>query len=137
MRLPTAPVLRLPLLLLLATVAVPAAAQATCDNCGRIESIQSVQETSSWTPLGSVAVAGDSTGRTTTAYNFSTGNMVTLGAAGGAGYARRSSQSQRARWEIVVRMDAGGTRSLRQGYEPALRVGDRVRVFGTQVELAD
>lgn len=136
MRPSTGPVVRLPLLLLLAAAAVPAGAQPSCDNCGRIEAIRSVQETSNWTPLGSVAT-GDTAGRTTTAYNFTTGNMVTLGAAGGAGYARRAQQYQRPRWEIVVRMDAGGTRSLRQGYEPVLRVGDRVRVFGTQAELAD
>jgi hypothetical protein len=129
--------MRLPILILLAVLAIPAPAQNTCDNCGRVEAIRTVEETSSWTPLGSASVAGDTAGRTTTAYNFTTGNMVTLGAAGGAGYARRSQQYQHPRWEVVVRMEAGGTRSLRQGYEPALRVGDRVRVYGTQVELAD
>ena len=32
-------------------------------------------------------------------------------------------------------MDEGGGRSVIQNYEPLLQVGDRVRVFGTQLEL--
>ena len=55
---------------------------------------------------------------------------------GGAGYARRPSAYERPRWEIRVKMDAGGLRTVSQGYEPALREGDRVRVYGTQLELA-
>jgi hypothetical protein len=32
-------------------------------------------------------------------------------------------------------MDDGTRRSLRQSYEPSLVEGDRVRVYGTQLEL--
>ena len=32
-------------------------------------------------------------------------------------------------------MDDGSARQVTQNYEPLLQVGDRVRVFGTQVEL--
>jgi ABC-type amino acid transport substrate-binding protein len=39
------------------------------------------------------------------------------------------------RWEIVVKMDRGGVRTVTNDYEPALREGDRVRVYGTQLEL--
>lgn len=128
-------------LLLAVLAAPPAAAQPApppaCDNCGRVESVRTVQESAVWTPLGAMGLAGAGRGDVKTAYNFSTGNVVLLGAAGGAGYVRRPQAYERPRWEVVVRMDAGGTRALFQGYEPSLRVGDRVRVFGTQVELAD
>ena len=60
--------------------------------------------------------------------------MVLLGAAGGAGYATRPKAYERPRWQIVVRMDGGGQRTVHHDYEPALREGDRVRVYGTQLE---
>jgi len=59
---------------------------------------------------------------------------VMLGAAGGAGYAKRPNSYERPRWEIVVRMDDGSRRTVNNDYEPALREGDRVRVYGTQLE---
>lgn len=129
--------MRTVLLMLATATALPAAAQSPCDNCGRIEEIRTVRESAAWTPLGTMGSVGAGTGRTTTAFNLSTGSMVVLGAAGGAGYAKRPQSYERPRWEIAVRMDAGGTRLVSQAYEPALRVGDRVRVFGAQLELAN
>ena len=62
--------------------------------------------------------------------------MVLLGSAGGAGYSRRESDFQQARWDLTVKMDAnGGMRPVALTYEPPFRVGDRVRVSGTQLEL--
>ena len=122
----------------LAFVCVQALAQERCDNCGRIESIRTVTTQESWTPLGAMSTASaptDQPGRVTSSYNFSTGNMVLLGAAGGAGYAKRPNAYQRPRWEIKVRMDGGGVRTVTNDYEPALREGDRIRVYGTQLEL--
>ena len=127
--------------LLLMPLAAPVLAQDRCENCGRVESIRTVTTRESWTPLGSVtppARASDpdnQSGRVTSAYDFTSGNTVLLGSAGGAGYARRANAYERPRWEIVVRMDAGGTRTVNQTYEPALRRGERVRVYGTQLEL--
>ena len=132
-------------LLLLAAIAlaaapVPAPAQDKCANCGRVESVREYTQKTGWTPLGAVATpggggsAGDA-GRVSTQYNFTSGNMVMLGAAGGAGYAKRPNSYERPRWEIVVRMDDGSRRTVSHDYEPSLREGDRVRVYGTQLEL--
>jgi outer membrane lipoprotein SlyB len=125
---------------MLAATAVPALAQEKCANCGRVESVREYTAKTGWTPLGATATAGANpsaadAGRVSTQYNFSTGNVVLLGAAGGAGYAKRPNSYERPRWEIVVRMDDGSRRTVSHDYEPALREGDRVRVYGTQLEL--
>jgi outer membrane lipoprotein SlyB len=120
--------------------AVPALAQDKCANCGRVESVREYTAKTGWTPLGATAGAGASqstadAGRVSTQYNFTTGNVVLLGAAGGAGYAKRPNSYERPRWEIAVRMDDGSRRAVTHDYEPAMQVGDRVRVYGTQLEL--
>jgi outer membrane lipoprotein SlyB len=120
--------------------AVPALAQEKCANCGRVESVREYTAKTGWTPLGATASAGANpsagdAGRVSTQYNFSTGNVVLLGAAGGAGYAKRPNSYERPRWEIAVRMDDGSRRTVTHDYEPAIQAGDRVRVYGTQLEL--
>lgn len=131
---------RLLVLAALAAIVAPVQAQERCTNCGRVESIREYTAKTGWTPLGAAGTAGarDSAGdagRVSTQYNFSSGNMVLLGAAGGAGYAKRPNSYERPRWEIVVRMDDGSRRTVSHDYEPTLREGDRVRVYGTQLEL--
>jgi outer membrane lipoprotein SlyB len=118
-----------------------------CERCGKIESIRPVTTKDTWTPLGSVssspaASVGGGAGTSPSAVTmfqigpgFSKQGTVMLGAAGGAAYQTRPSQLNAKRWEVVVRMDAGGTRTVTQNYEPMLREGDRVRVMGTQLEL--
>ncbi len=126
---------------LLVVASAPAFAQERCDNCGRVESIRPSTVREEWTSLGAMntsGLAGDpgnQPGKVTSSFNLSTGNMVVLGAAGGAGYAKRPNAYQRQRWEIVVKMERGGVRTVTNDYEPALREGDRVRVYGTQLEL--
>jgi outer membrane lipoprotein SlyB len=125
---------------LLVATALPAMAQDKCANCGRVESVRESTAKTGWTPLGAMASAGANpaaadAGRVSTQYNFTSGNMVLLGAAGGAGYAKRPNSYERPRWEIAVRMDDGSRRAVTHDYEPAVQVGDRVRVYGTQLEL--
>jgi outer membrane lipoprotein SlyB len=131
------------------TQAPPGPADAgDCERCGKIESIRPVTTKDTWTPLGSVSsspaasVGGGAAGTSPSAITmfqigpgFSKQGTVMLGAAGGAAYQTRPSQLNAKRWEIIVRMDAGGTRAVTQNYEPMLREGDRVRVMGTQLEL--
>ena len=64
-------------------------------------------------------------------------DLVLIGAAGGAVYAKRQNSYQRTRWDVTVKMDGGNTRVVQQRYEPFLREGDRVRILGTQLELIE
>jgi outer membrane lipoprotein SlyB len=126
--------------------ALPAAAQPACTNCGTVLSVSSVRSEQHLTSLGSLSpgtLAGDGFGSqpggVTTQFAIGRGltndGMVVLGAAGGAAYARRSQNAPQMRWEVSVRMDDGTRRTLSQSYEPAVGEGDRVRVYGTQLEL--
>jgi hypothetical protein len=117
--------------------------QASCDNCGVVQSIQTSTQEEQWTPLGSVATGSTPTsGGTESRSMFAFDKkgkreMVTIGAAGGAVYAKRPTSYQRTRWDVTINMDAGGTRVVQQRYEPFVREGDHVRVQGTQIELVD
>jgi outer membrane lipoprotein SlyB len=114
-----------------------------CDRCGTVESIGQTTTREQWTALGSVpSRAGGSSDISPSAVTtfkigpgFSNQGQVMIGAAGGAAYHTRPSERNATRWEIAVRMDDGSARSVIQNYEPLLQVGDRVRVFGTQLEL--
>jgi outer membrane lipoprotein SlyB len=122
----------------------PVPGTTDCDRCGTIQSINRTTAKDQWTPLGSVSASplgsGDPTNPSAvTMYQigkgFSKQGTVLVGAAGGAAYQTRPRELNAPRWEVMVRMDAGGTRSVTQNYEPMLREGDRVRVLGTQLEL--
>ena len=117
----------------------PALTAAECDRCGKVESIRQVTAKDQWTPLGSVAPPTDLGPSAVAVYQvgpgFSNQGQVFVGAAGGAVYRTRPNNREVTRWEVVVKMDDGSGRSVMQNYEPLFVVGDRVHVFGTQVEL--
>ena len=131
---------------MVAALAFGAEAQTDrCDNCGTVVDVRQTTQKTTWTPLGSVTpgtITGDpgaNTGRVTANYQIGpemkNQGMVLLGSAGGGAYARRSKEALQPRWEVIVKMDTGTTRSVSLGYDPSFRKDDRVRVFGTQLEL--
>jgi outer membrane lipoprotein SlyB len=136
-----------------AAAAVPAAAQikpsdAACGNCGIVQSITPVSQRQQWTPLGSVpeaaAMGGGPGGQPGSATMLSIGpgftnkGMVVVGSAGGAAYAQKPNEYQRQRWDVTIKMDNGPPpRVINLSYEPFVQEGDRVRVFGNQLELVN
>lgn len=118
--------------------AVPAGAGA-CDRCGKVVSITQLTTKDQWTPLGSVPSSSDLGPTGVAVYQigpgFSNQGQVFIGAAGGGVYQTRANQRNVKRWEIVVKMDDGSSRSIVQNYEPLFVADDRVRILGTQVEL--
>ena len=141
------PVRSLRALCVLTLVACSALAQPpeACDACGVVLSIRMTTERTQWTPLGSatpsvVTATGSPTGAVSQVQigpKFQSEGIVVLGAAGGAAYAKRPNAYEKPRWDVTVKMDRGGTRVVSQAYEPLLREGDRVRIFGTQLELVN
>ena len=100
---------------------------AECGACGKVESIRVATANQQWTPLGTgVGVGGvPSLGDTPagiTSYKIGPGlsnqGMVVLGSAGGAAYKKTPNSFEQRRWEVTVRMDAGGMRILSLSYEP-------------------
>jgi len=127
---------------------LPASAQGAvdCGNCGTVQKISPVSVRQQWTPLGSMpearGVGGGPTGQPGSATMLSIGpgftnrGMVVVGAAGGAAYAQKPNEYQRQRWDVTVKMDSGPPpRVVNLSYEPYFQEGDRVRVFGNQLEL--
>jgi outer membrane lipoprotein SlyB len=144
MKRPPRSLLALCVLTLLACSALAQPPEA-CDACGVVQSIRMTTERTQWTPLGSatpsvVTASGSPTGSVSQVQigpKFQSQGIVVLGAAGGAAYAKRPNAYEKPRWDVTVKMDRGGTRVVSQGYEPLLREGDRVRIFGTQLELVN
>jgi outer membrane lipoprotein SlyB len=117
-----------------------------CDNCGTVLSITPVDTSQAWAPLGMVVpptvsapVSGMQPGEVSTQYQIGKDGMnkgmVLLGSAGGAVYRERPETVTQRRWQVTVKMDQGDQRVLLQSYEPALHEGDRVHVYGTQLDL--
>ena len=131
----------------LAAAAVQAQPAPRCDNCGTIAGVRQTTEKNTWTPLGTAAPSAGpgesigSTGRVTSAFQIGpqgkNQGLVILGSAGGGSYAKRPDSYEQPRWDLDVTMDAGGTRTVSLRYDPPFRPGDRVRVYGTQLELID
>ncbi len=109
----------------------PRAAPQACANCGVIEAVNEVETEGKGGYLGMIggAVAGGLLGS-----QIGSGRGTTVaqiaGAAGGAlaGNEIQKRVSKTKHYEVLVRLENGGTQTVSYATPPGLRVGDRVRV---------
>jgi len=114
-----------------ATAEAPQSVSRVCAACGKVTTINVVEQEGEGTGLGAVAggviggVLGNQIGR---------GNgrkIATIAGAAGGAYAGHQAEKQiktTQRWNVAVRMEDGSTRMFSFNQEPSVRVGDSVRV---------
>lgn len=114
----------------------PAAQPAYCRDCGTVESVREVKHEAQGTGLGAVAgtLLGGVVGNQMGKGNGNTA-MTVLGAVGGAFAGNEVEKNVRGtkQYEIVVRLDDGGSRVLTQPQAPIWHSGDRVRIVNGAV----
>ncbi len=112
----------------------PAAAPApapVCSNCGVVDSIREITQPGEGSGLGAVAggVVGAILGHQV---GGGTGKKIATvaGAAGGAyaGHQIEKSQRKTTRYEVIVRMNDGSSRSVMMDMVPGWQVGEHVRI---------
>lgn len=115
-------------------------AQASCTNCGIVDSIRAVQVDGSASGVG--AVAGGVTGAVV-GNQIGNGHgrdaMTVLGGIGGAfaGHSLEKNINRHTIYRVTVRMDDGSFRTVSQSQAPVVAVGSKVRVAnGSLVELS-
>jgi outer membrane lipoprotein SlyB len=121
-------------------VASPVAlAQATCADCGRVQSIRYVEQKGQGTGLGAIsgAVVGGVIGHQ---IGSGRGNTVATvaGAAGGAYVGNEVEKNRRtsSQWEVTLKLDSGTTRTFVYSSKPAVNEGDRVKLVDGGRRLA-
>ena len=113
-----------------------ASAPAICSSCGRIESIQTIQQPAQASGVGMVAGAvlggvlgnqvGGGTGR----------KIATVAGAVGGGYAGNEVEKRTratTTYQVRVRMEDGQVRSFPFAQQPGWNAGDRVRIVNGQL----
>lgn len=114
-------------------------AQATCADCGRVQSIRHVEEEGRASGVGAVAggVVGGVLGHQV---GSGTGNTVATiaGAAGGAyvGNKVEKDRKKKSYWAVTLRMDGGATRTFTYGSKPAVKEGEHVKLVDGGKRLA-
>ncbi|MEW6514455.1 MAG: glycine zipper 2TM domain-containing protein [Pseudomonadota bacterium] len=115
-----------------APAAAPAPAPApVCSNCGVVDNIREITQAGEGSGLGAVAggVVGAILGNQ---IGGGTGKKIATvaGAAGGAyaGHQIEKSQRKTTRYEVIVRMNDGSSRSVMLDMVPGWQVGEHVRI---------
>lgn len=111
-----------------------------CADCGVVESVRTVKAPADPSGLGAAAggvvggllgnQVGKGSGRTI---------ATLIGIAGGAyaGHQVEKTQRTSTRWEVGVRMENGEHRTVTLDAEPVWRTGDKVRLQGNRLVMAD
>lgn len=108
-----------------------AQAPRICDNCGRVESVQAVQQAAQPSGLGVVAgaVLGGVLGNQVGGGNGKT--LATVAGAVGGGYAGNEVEKRTrsaTTYQVRVRMENGTVRTFPYNSQPNWNVGDRIKV---------
>lgn len=113
---------------------------SVCADCGLVESVREVKAPADPSGLGAAAggvvggllgnQVGKGSGRTI---------ATLIGIAGGAyaGHQVEKTQRTTSRWEVGVRMENGEYRTVTLDAEPVWRTGDKVRLQGNRLVMAD
>jgi outer membrane lipoprotein SlyB len=117
----------------------PASAQATCADCGVVQSIRYIEQEGQGSELGAVAggVVGGVLGHQVGGGRGQTVATV-AGAAGGAyaGHQIEKSTKKKAYWSVAIKMDSGTTRTFSYTSKPAVNEGERVKLVDGGKRLA-
>lgn len=124
----------------LASLVLSASAFAACVDCGQVTEVREIRSEGEGSGLGAVAggVAGGLLGNQIGKGSGKTVATV-VGVAGGAyaGHQVEKKVREKTEYQVVVRMDNGGTRTIRYAEKPAFLSGDRVRIEnGVLVRIA-
>jgi len=106
-------------------------ASAGCANCGVVESIRVVETTGQGTGVGAIggALVGGILGNQVGRGNGRTAaTVVGAGAGAYAGNEIEKNVKKSAHYQVRVRMNDGSYRTFRENAQPALSVGQKVRV---------
>jgi outer membrane lipoprotein SlyB len=114
-----------------AALAAPPAIAQTCDTCGVVQSIRTVQQKGEGSGLGAVAggVLGGVVG-----HQFGSGRgntaatIVGAGAGAYAGHQVEKNVKKKTYYDVVVRLDNGTTRTLSMQSQPTVKQGERVKI---------
>lgn len=108
-----------------------ASAPQSCANCGRVEAVHAIEQKGEGSGLGAIAggVVGGILGNQ---IGGGTGRTVATVAGAGAGALAGNEIEKRAkktvRYDVVVRLEDGTSRTIAYETEPAFRVGDKVKI---------
>jgi len=115
------------------------AAQTTCADCGRVQSIRHVEQKGQGTGLGAIggAVVGGVLGHQIGSGRGNTAATV-AGAAGGAYVGNEVEKNRRttSSWSVTIKMDGATTRTFTYASKPAVQEGERVKVVDGGRRLA-
>jgi outer membrane lipoprotein SlyB len=108
-----------------------ATAPSVCANCGRVEAVNAIEQKGEGTGLGAIAggvVGGVLGNQVGSGRGRTAATVVGAGAGAYAGHEIEKYAKKTQRYDVVVRLEDGTSRTFSYQTEPAFRTGDRVKV---------
>jgi outer membrane lipoprotein SlyB len=112
-------------------LALPAQAQAKCDNCGTITDVKTIKKEGEGSGVGAVAggVIGGVLGHQVGSGRGNTAaTIVGAGAGAYAGNQVEKNQKTTTTYQVVAKMEDGKSRTFNFSKETSFRVGDKIKV---------